>query len=67
MITAFSRFVAFMSAVSSIGMAETIATMGRYKSRGKGGRGAHTASGVRRIQRAAEKARNVKRNRLAHR
>jgi hypothetical protein len=69
----FARALAFMSALAdalSMPMAQqqlALATLGSYESRGKGGKRPHRKPGTKANQRQAAKARNVRRNRLAHR
>lgn len=74
---AFHRANAMMAAISGI-LAATVgnfaaqkaqlAALGSYESRGKGGKAPHRkGNGSARVKRAACKARNVARNRRAHR
>lgn len=64
----FARAIAMMAAIAAaMGNQAGLLGIGQYKSRGKGGKRAHTASGTRRNQRAAVKTKNIQRNRLAHR
>lgn len=73
---AFHRASLMMAAIAAV-MAQTagspllqqqrLAELGPYESRGKGGKRAYRASGISAARRAAMKARNRRRNKLAHR
>lgn len=69
----FSRVMSFMSALAAIMAMNTtqqqigLAQLGTYESRGKGKTRIHNRGGTKAHARAAAKARNVRRNRLAHR
>lgn len=69
----FSRSLAMMTALAAaMAMAPmqqqmALAAIGNYESRGKGGKRPHRHVGVAASRRAALKARNVRRNRAAHR
>lgn len=69
----FARARAMMSALAAIAslaftqQQAALAALGPYVSRGKGGKRPHRSVGTKACQRAACKARNVQRNRKAHR
>lgn len=69
----FARARALMAAIQLIaGMAlpqqhAALAALPAYESRGKGGKRPRRSVGTKAFQRAASKARNVQRNRKAHR
>lgn len=51
----------------SVALQQALAVLPPYESRGKGGKRAHRKTGIAAQRRAARKARNVRRNRRAHR
>lgn len=69
----FARAMAFMAALAAINsmplaiQQAKLAELGTYESRGKGGKSPSRHVGTKRARRAALKARNVRRNRRAHR
>lgn len=69
--SAFKRAIAMAQAISAAmslhPLERQIALdgIGQYKSRGKGGKQPHRATGIAGVKRAAKKARNVKRSRAA--
>lgn len=73
LINAFRRATAMMTLVAAAMAAPfgqrqaQLAAIGPYKSRGKGGKRPRHMTGISAMKRAAKKARNVARNRRAHR